>query len=110
MTEYRVHTRSVGGVWTILIVSGLIVCLRHEITTMSTSDLMKFGRRMRRIRLDIGLTQEGLAEKSGLHPTYIGGIERGERNVGLENIIKIARALGVTPSDIFSAFEGGGDD
>lgn len=50
------------------------------------------------MRLKLGLSQEGLAELAGLHWTYIGGIERGERNVSLMNIVKIAKALRTTPS------------
>jgi len=48
----------------------------------------------------LGLSQEGLAEKADLHWTYIGGIERGERNVSLLNIVKVARALGTAPSSL----------
>ena len=47
-----------------------------------------------------GMTQEVLADLSGLHPTYISGIERGRRNVSLENIGRIAAALGISPSDL----------
>ncbi len=55
---------------------------------------------MRKRRLALGFSQEKLAEKAQLHWTYIGGIERGERNVSLLNIVKIARALKVPPSDL----------
>jgi len=58
------------------------------------------GRAVRKRRLDLGLSQEKLAERADLHWTYIGGIERGERNVSLVNIVKIANALQVTPSDL----------
>lgn len=51
------------------------------------------GKAIRARRLELGLTQEDLAEAADLHWTYIGGIERGERNVSLNNIVKIARAL-----------------
>jgi len=46
------------------------------------------------------LSQEKLAERADLHWTYIGGIERGERNVSLLNIVKIAKALQITPSEL----------
>lgn len=53
----------------------------------------KFGSQVRKLRIEQGLSQEVLAQKAGLHRTYIGGIERGERNISLENIQKIATAL-----------------
>lgn len=47
-----------------------------------------------------GWSQEDLGFEAGLHRNYIGGIERGERNVGVENIAKLAKALGVRPRDL----------
>jgi transcriptional regulator with XRE-family HTH domain len=58
------------------------------------------GQAIREMRLKVDLTQEGLAERCGLHWTYIGGIERGERNVSLLNIVRIAKALRTTPSEL----------
>lgn len=71
---------------------------------MSKEERETFGRRVRQLRLAKGFTQEVLAEKAGLHPTYIGSIERGERNVGLDNILKLARALDEPPSALFVDF------
>lgn len=71
---------------------------------MSSSDKQQFGRKVRQLRLANGWTQEELAEHTGLHPTYIGSVERGKRNIGLDNILKIARALGEHPVALFSDF------
>lgn len=59
-----------------------------------------FGERLRRIRQEKGLSQESLALACGLDRTYIGGVERGERNISLVNIEKIARALGVSSKEL----------
>lgn len=60
-----------------------------------------FGKRVRALRLEKGLSQEGLALTCNLDRTYIGGVERGERNVSLINIRKIAIGLGVSLRDLF---------
>ncbi len=65
----------------------------------------KFGIRVRELRTAQGLSQEKLADLSGLHRTYIGGIERGERNVSLENIQKIALALSESLSSIMTGLD-----
>lgn len=55
---------------------------------------------MRKIRLDKGMSQEGLADLAGLHRTYVSSVERGERNVTLETIDKLAKALGISTSKL----------
>jgi transcriptional regulator with XRE-family HTH domain len=65
------------------------------------SEQEQFGRRIRSLRERKGLSQERLAELADLHRNYVGGIERGERNVGLRNIIRLAKALGVSPRLLF---------
>ena len=61
----------------------------------------KFGQRIRALRKERGLSQEELAELSGLDRTYISGIERGIRNVALRNIETLAEALGVPITELF---------
>ena len=62
--------------------------------------LKKFARRVRALRLERGWTQEELARRADLHRTYIGGIERYERNVSLLNVERIAKALKVDVKDL----------
>ena len=65
-------------------------------------ELRDLGARLRALRIEAGLSQEDLAYRSGLHRNYIGGIERGERNVGIKAILAICRALNRSPADVFS--------
>jgi transcriptional regulator with XRE-family HTH domain len=58
--------------------------------------LSRFGDNVRTVRLAKGISQEGLADKAGLHRTYVSSVERGERNVTLETIEKLSKALGVS--------------
>ena len=62
-----------------------------------------FGQNVRRIRGEAGLSQEELAFRAKLHRTYISSVERGERNVSLENIFAIAEALQVAPGNLLKA-------
>ena len=59
-----------------------------------------FGLKVRMRRYEIEMTQEELAEKANLHPTYLGSVERGERNIALENIVALAKALGCSSKDL----------
>ena len=67
---------------------------------MKNSLQCRFGAHLRRIRLDKGVSQEGLAELANLHRTYVSSVERGERNVTLETIGKLAKALGISMSKL----------
>ena len=64
--------------------------------------LIKFGERVREIRKEKGLSQEELAHKADLHRTYIGMIERAEKNITLINIKKITNAFEISIKDIFN--------
>ena len=62
--------------------------------------LAALGQNVRRRREARALTQEKLAEKAGLDPTYISGIERGLRNPGIKNVARLAKALGFTTAEL----------
>lgn len=68
---------------------------------MKKQILIKFGQRVRKQRLKLCLSQEKLAEKADVHRTYIGMIERAEKNITLVNIEKISKALGVPIRSLF---------
>ncbi|MCT7949886.1 helix-turn-helix transcriptional regulator [Ancylothrix sp. C2] len=68
---------------------------------MKPEVLIKFGQKVRQERRKQNLSQEGLAEKANLHRTYIGMIERAEKNITLINVQKIADALGLSIGDLF---------
>ncbi|MGA2268666.1 MAG: helix-turn-helix transcriptional regulator [Bryobacteraceae bacterium] len=73
---------------------------------MAKPSPLKFvGARIRDCRSKLGISQEELAARADVHRTYIGGIERGERNVSLLNLVRIARALSVPVSELVSGVE-----
>ena len=59
------------------------------------------------MRTSVGISQEELADRAGLHRTYISSIERAQRNVSLENIFLIAEALGATPAELLKPIPNG---
>ena len=69
---------------------------------MKNDILKKFGQKVKQLRQEKNWTQENLAEKTGLHRTYIGSIERNERNVSILNIERIAEAFGLTASELLN--------
>ena len=62
--------------------------------------LLEFAKKVRMQRHELHLTQEELAEAAGIHVNFVGGIERATRNPSLTSIVKIAKALGLTPKDL----------
>lgn len=71
---------------------------------MSSQIRKKFGKKVRALREAKGYSQEALGDAAGLHRTYIGSIERGEQNISLDNIAKIAKALKLPLQDLFKDF------
>jgi transcriptional regulator with XRE-family HTH domain len=69
----------------------------HEIRT-------RFGARVRQLRSERGWSQEELADRAKLHRTYIGSVERGEQNISLVNIERLATTLGVSLAELFAPF------
>ncbi len=69
---------------------------------MSNRDLKKFGKRLKELRLEKGITQEQLAENLGLSANYIGMIERAERSTSLLKVFKLAKVLEVKMSELFN--------
>ncbi len=63
-------------------------------------ELLLIGQHLRELRLERSLTQESLADAAGLHWTYIGQIERGERNLTIKNVLRLERGLGIGPGDL----------
>ena len=61
----------------------------------------ELGKRIRAERIDKKMTQEELAERAGLHPTYIGQVERGEKSLTITSLEKIVEGLGISFSDLF---------
>lgn len=70
-------------------------------------DLVTLGSRIRALRTERGWSQEGFADRCGLDRTYIGGIERGERNLAVLNLLRITRTLGVTVGELFAGISTG---
>lgn len=69
---------------------------------VSNQTLVVFGNKIRKLRTKLKVSQEELAYLADIHRTYMSSTERGERNVALLNIVKIAKALKVTPSELLS--------
>lgn len=78
---------------------------------LSRAEILKrFGETLREHRQRAGLSQEKLAAKAGIDRTYVGGAERGERNVALVNIVRLAEALNVTAAELLTGLSGKADN
>lgn len=67
--------------------------------------LTAFGAAVRRYRKERGLSQEAFADECGIDRSYMGGVERGERNIALVNVARIVATLGMQPSEFFKALD-----
>lgn len=70
----------------------------------------RLGQRLKSYRLHKGLSQEKLAELADCHPTYVGQLERGEKNATIESVLKLSRALGVSLSELFDKLDAPSSD
>jgi len=70
------------------------------VTADEPETLVRFGAAVRSVRIERGMSQERLAELASVHRTYVGSVERGERNISLVNIARLASALGIKTSEL----------
>ena len=71
-----------------------------SVTPEQLAQRSAFGVRVRAARLQLGISQEDLGHRAAIDRTYVGSVERGERNVSLDNIYRLAKALGVEPGTL----------
>ena len=76
------------------------LCYMRKIRIRKQELLVQFGSRLRAMRISKALSQEQLADRAGLHRNYVGSVERGERNISLINIQRLALALGCRISEL----------
>lgn len=81
-----------------------------DISRKKAPELVAFGAAVRRQRMARGYSQEAFGDTCGIDRSYMGGIERGEHNLALVNILKIIKALGMQPSEFFKALDEAGSD
>ena len=81
----------------------LLTTFSYSLAIMPITPTRKqFGKRLRELRKKVSISQEELGFRAGLHRTYIGAIERGEQNISVDNIHKLAKALKVSIKELFS--------
>jgi transcriptional regulator with XRE-family HTH domain len=82
------------------------LCVSVSTLKSVTSALLKaLGRRIRKLRLAAGYSQETFADQCGVHRTFMGTLERGESNVSFANLVKVAETLGITLSELVAGIE-----
>jgi ribosome-binding protein aMBF1 (putative translation factor) len=94
------RTRIAGGRPRGLLIPRPKLPIKTEEASVPEQIQKRFGDRVREVRLGKGISQEGLAFKCDLDRAYVGGVERGERNISLVNIYKIARGLGIPAKEL----------
>lgn len=82
------------------LLSSFSYAFRSMKETKVTKARLQLGKKIRELRKKMGISQEELGFRANLHRTYIGSIERGEQNISIDNIHKIAKALKVSPKDL----------
>jgi ribosome-binding protein aMBF1 (putative translation factor) len=83
-----------------IIIRLLIIRLYQLLKNILSNARRIFSQRLRQIRQNKGLSQEELADVAGLHRTYVGSVERGERNISIDNMERLAKALEVDITDL----------
>lgn len=86
------------------------VWLATVMATIHSPAAQAFGERVRARRHELGKSQEKVAQDAGLHWTFVGQVERGQRNLALSNILKLARGLEIDPGDLVRGLADGSED
>src|ERR1700691_4897460 len=95
MASWRLHPISIVRHWL-----STLLALRRRIDSVEPK--LKVGQNIRTNRERLGITQEALAHRCGMHPVEVGRAERGIRDLRVSTVVKIARGLGVPPSDLLA--------
>src|SRR6266851_2831024 len=84
---------------------GRIYSIPFRLWNVQQDILVALGQRVRELRKRKGFSQEGFADATGVHRTWMGAVERGERNLSFHNLVLISKALGITLSQLLSGLE-----
>ncbi len=97
MGRYCVKTITL---WIITLEADGLVLMPVRSHRQPSAAVVEFGQRVRHQREHLGISQEALADRCGLHWTFVGQVERGKRSIRLDNILKLADGLGIEPGDL----------